>query len=531
MKTQTNKWLSSKKNKLYLSLVLVLIFVATSFLAVAGGYYNRFSNYLAEKTNDTVVLPKGPELPFVLGLDLQGGTQLTYEADVSKIPEAERSSSLEGIRDIIERRVNSTGVAEPIIQVNRSMAGDYRVIVELAGVKEADEAIRMIGETPLLEFQELSEAPVEGAQEIQINEDGEAELVLDGAGSAAAEPELVNTELSGRNLKNASLRFDPNDGTPMVALEFDEEGAKMFEEITERNIGKTVAIVLDGYVISAPVVNEKIPNGEAVISGSFSVEEAKLLVRRLNTGALPVPITLIGQQTVEASLGQESISNSLVAGLIGFLLIAIFMILYYRYPGFLSVVSLTIYVLAVLAIFKMMPWWLIALYLLALFSLFAITLKDLKIFDGPLSVIMFVVIGVFLIYYAQTPVTLTLAGIAGFILSIGMAVDANVLIFERLREELRLGKPLKIAIDDAFRRAWPSIRDGNLTTILICFVLMSFGTGLVKGFGATLFLGVGISMLSNIVITSILMKWTAGKWLERNPWLLGAKKSPEGQED
>jgi preprotein translocase subunit SecD len=316
----------------------------------------------------------------------------------------------------------------------------------------------------------------------------------------------------------------------MVALEFDSDGARMFEEITERNIGKTVAIVLDGYVISAPTVDEKIPNGEAVISGNFSIEEAKLLVQRLNTGALPVPITLIGQQTVEASLGQASIDNSLKAGLIGFLLVAIFLILYYRYPGFLAVISLAIYILAVLAIFKVMPWWLIATYLLTLFFLFVATLKDLKIFDGTLSVIMFVVIGIFLVYYAQTPVTLTLAGITGFILSIGMAVDANILIFERLREELRAKKPLKMAIDNAFYRAWPSIRDGNLTTILICFVLMSFGTGLVKGFGATLFLGVAISMLSNIVITSILMKWTATKWLERQSWLLGVKKQPEQQD-
>ncbi|MDD2258010.1 MAG: protein translocase subunit SecD [Patescibacteria group bacterium] len=530
MKTQTNKWFSSKKNKLYLSLVLVLIFVSTSFLVVAGGYYNQFTDYLSEKTNNTIVLPKGPEPRFVLGLDLQGGTQLTYEADVSGIPEAERSSSLEGVRDIIERRVNSTGVAEPIIQVNRSMAGDYRVIVELAGVKKADEAIKIIGETPLLEFQELKDQPAT-SQEIQINENGEAELVLgEEASNGLLEPELINTELSGRNLKKASLRFDPNDGSPMVALEFDSEGAKMFEEITERNIGKTVAIVLDGYVISAPVVNEKIPNGEAVISGSFSIEEAKLLVQRLNTGALPVPITLIGQQTVEASLGQESIDNSLKAGLIGFLLVVIFLIFYYRYPGFLAALSLFIYILAVLAIFKAMPWWLISIYLLTLFSLFVATLKDLKIFDGTLSVIMFIVVGVFLIYYAQTPVTLTLAGITGFILSIGMAVDANILIFERLREELRVGKPLKIAIDSAFSRAWPSIRDGNLTTILICFVLMSFGTGLVKGFGATLFLGVAISMLSNIVITSILIKWTATKWLEKQSWLLGVRKRLEQQD-
>lgn len=517
MKTQTKSLFSSKKAKLRLTLALILIFTVVSFLVSGSDYYNRFTDFLAQKTKQVVVLPKAPEIPFVLGLDLQGGTQLTYEADVSRIPEADRTASLEGVRDIIERRVNSTGVAEPIVQVNRTMTGDYRVIVELAGVKDADKAIEMIGATPLLEFKERKES--NGTATATINEDGEA--VIDG--SSIQEPEWVNTELTGRNLKNATLRFDQNDGTPIVALQFDQEGGKMFEDITARNIGKEVAIVLDGYIISAPVVNEKIPNGEAVISGRFNVQEAKLLVQRLNTGALPVPVSLVSQQTVEASLGQQSISNSLQAGLWGFLLVALFMILYYRFPGLMSVLSLVIYVMAVLAIFKLMPWWVTIIFLLVLFSLFIQTFKDLHIFDGFLSVAMFGVIGVFLVYYAHTPVTLTLAGITGFILSIGMAVDANVLIFERMREELRNGKPLTVAIEDGFRRAWPSVRDSNLTTILICFVLMSFGTGLVKGFGATLFLGVSISMLSNIIITSALMKWLSGKWLERHPWLLGVK--------
>ena len=278
-----------------------------------------FSNVLAKATHNVVVLPPTKEIPFVLGLDLQGGTQLTYQADVKNIPDADRASSLEGVRDVIERRVNSTGVSEPVIQVNRSISGDYRVIVELAGIKDANEAIKMIGETPLLEFKEIA-----SSTPITINGTSTGAIDLQQA--------WVNTELTGKNLKNATLKFNPNDGTPEVALQFDADGSKMFEAITGRNINKQVAIVLDGYTISAPTVSQKIPGGEAVISGKFNVAEAKLLVQRLNTGALPVPITLIGQQTVEASLGQQSIDNSFKAGIVGFFLVALFMILYYRFP-------------------------------------------------------------------------------------------------------------------------------------------------------------------------------------------------------
>ena len=508
MKNQSKGLFSSKKAHLRITILLIVIFAFISFLGSAGNYYNQFVGYLASKTNNVVVLPQTKDIPFVLGLDLQGGTQLTYEADVKNIPEADRASSLEGVRDVIERRVNSTGVAEPVVQVNRSMSGDYRVIVELAGIKNVNEAIKMIGETPLLEFKETSNVvPVSGTST-----------------DVTVEQSWVNTELTGKNLKSATLSFDPNDGTPQVSLNFDEEGAKMFAAVTERNINKPVAIVLDGYTISAPTVNERIPDGKAVISGRFTVTEAKLLVQRLNTGALPVPITLIGQQTVEASLGQQSIDNSFKAGLIGFLLVALFMILYYRLPGLISVVCLAIYVTAVLAIFKIMPWWMTWVFLLTLFALFISVFRELKIFDGILSAGMFIVVFIFLGYYAHTSVTLTLAGITGFILSIGMAVDANILIFERMKEELNAGKPLDIALDEGFKRAWPSIRDGNTTTILACFVLMSFGTGLVKGFGATLFLGVAISMLSSIVITSSLMRVFVGKFLAKHPWWLGVKK-------
>jgi len=510
MKNQSKGLFSSKKAHLRFTILLIVIFAIVSFLGSAGNYYNQFSDSLAKATRNVVILPHTQEIPFVLGLDLQGGTQLTYEANVQSIPEADRTSSLEGVRDVIERRVNSTGVSEPVIQVNRTINGDYRVIVELAGIKDANEAIKLIGETPLLEFKETTTAPIA--------------ITGTSTGAVNLEQTWKNTELTGKNLKSATLKFNPNDGTPEVALKFDAEGSKMFESITDRNINKQVAIVLDGYTISAPTVSQKISGGEAVISGKFTVAEAKLLVQRLNTGALPVPINLIGQQTVEASLGQQSIDNSFKAGIVGFILVALFMILYYRFPGLIAVVCLGIYVMAVLAIFKVMPWWMTVVFLTSLFALFIYVFRELKIFDGILSAGMFLIVFIFLGYYAHASVTLTLAGITGFILSIGMAVDANILIFERMKEELRAGKPLDIAIDEGFKRAWPSIRDGNTTTILACFVLMSFGTGLVKGFGATLFLGVSISMLSSIVITSSLMRVFVGKFLSRHPWWLGVKK-------
>jgi len=510
MQKQSKSFFSSKKARLRLTLFLVFIFAFISFLGSAGNYYNRFAHYLAKTTSNVIILPATKEIPFVLGLDLQGGTQLIYEANVDGIPESDRATSLEGVRDVIERRINATGVSEPVVQVNRTISGSYRVLVELAGIKNVSEAIKMIGETPLLEFKENVVASTTSATVSST--------------TPTAQLAWKNTELTGKNLKRSTLRFNSNDNSPEVALEFDSEGAKMFEAITDRNINKQVAIFLDGYPISIPTVSQKITGGEAVISGKFDIAEAKLLVQRLNTGALPVPITLVGQQTVGASLGQQSIDNSLKAGLVGFLLVALFMILYYRLPGLISVVCLGIYVMAVLAIFKVMPWWMTAVFLLSLFALFISVFRELKIFDGILSAGMFVVVFIFLAYYAHASVTLTLAGITGVILSIGMAVDANILIFERMKEELRNGKPLDIAIDEGFKRAWPSIRDGNTTTILTTFVLMSFGTGLVKGFGATLFLGVSISMLSSIVITSSFMKIFVGKFLASHPWWLGVRK-------
>ncbi len=612
--------IASKKLNKRIVFFLIAIFAVVAFLTAAGGSYNQAVAKLAIVTNNIVVLPSVPDREFNLGLDLQGGTQLVYEADVSNIPERDRTSSLEGVRDVIERRVNATGVSEPLIQVNRTLSGDYRIIAELAGISDIDEAIAMIGDTPILEFKEQDEealsieleksslqaqeealakasnlldlalennsllglddgdltesiwitkeddllvydlvAGLENKQiypELVVN-NGKYQIVellderlasnpfLDDNETEEGEPEYLvnilnvynnlempvldpnegwkNTELTGQFLKRAVLQFNPNDGSPEVSLEFNSEGAKLFAEITKRNVGLPVAIFLDGYPISVPTVNEEIPDGKAVISGQFNVSEARLLVQRLNTGALPVPINLIGQQTVGASLGEKSIDNSFTAILYGFLLVALFMLFFYRLPGLISVISLLVYVLAVLTIFKVMPILLALFFILLLVALFTLVFSELKIFDGLPSIILFFVVTAFLIYYAINPVTLTLAGLTGFILSIGMAVDANILIFERMKEELRSGKNLSTAIDEGFRRAWPSIRDGNITTILVCFALMTFGTGLVKGFGATLFIGVSISMFSSIVITRALLQVLNIPKLEKYKWLLGFK--------
>ncbi|MFP4514996.1 MAG: preprotein translocase subunit SecD [Parcubacteria group bacterium] len=534
----------SAKGKRRWIFVLVLFFAVLSFLITGGSYYNQAATWAKEASNNTINLPQVQETPFRLGLDLQGGTHLVYEADVSEVPEGGREEALSGVRDVIERRVNVFGVSEPLVQVNRNASGDYRLIVELAGVTDIDEATEMIGDTPLLEFKERPEDynPTEfQSSEIQVEPEtdnnatntatttatGTATTTIDLSDQgdniqdqAANYDNWENTELSGKHLKRSVVQFNPTDNSPEVSLEFNKEGAELFAEITEDNIGKPIAIFLDGYIISAPRVNEKITGGQAVISGNFNLEDAKTLTQRLNAGALPVPIHLVSQKTVGASLGAQSINTSLQAGFLGLILVALFLIIYYRLPGLLAVLSLAIYGLTVLAIFKSMSLILALVMVIIIIGLMIYTFHDLKVFDSILSILL-ITIGIFLFIYALKPVTLTLSGIAGFILSIGMAVDANILIFERFKEELRSGKSLAQSIDEGFSRAWPSIRDGNISTIFICLVLMFFGTGSVQGFGTTLFIGISVSMFSAIVITRIFMLMVKSKYLNKNPWLMG----------
>lgn len=670
------KLFTTARAKVWWLIILILAITMLAGFLDYPNYYDKGVNWLKKTTG--INLPEFYKLPFRLGLDLQGGTHLIYEADTSAIPAKDRDDALEGVRDVIERRINAFGVAEPVVQTTKA-GENWRVIVELAGVKDVSQAIKMIGETPLLEFKEQAPAPIteltaeqkkemndynaaakktanevlkkvrakgadfaalakeysadeatknvggdlgfitkngaysdlyddaaklkvggvsglietdadiniiklvatQDAKEVKANhlricwsgaqsctsdlskEDAKkkidelkaqatkenfVQLVKDNSTEPGASEsggdlgwfgkgmmvkpfedatfamkvgeisEVVETQfgyhliyktderavkeyrvsrilidkktkeeilppaeewaytgLTGKQLAKAQVQFDPNTSAPEVSLEFNDEGKKLFGEITERNVGKPVAILLDGEAISVPRVNEPIKEGKAVVSGNFTIPEAKLLAQRLNAGALPVPINLISQETIGAALGQESVTKSLMAGLIGFLAVIVFMILYYRLPGLLSALALIFYAALVLALFKLIP------------------------------------------------VTLSLAGIAGFVLSVGMAVDANVLIFERLKEELRWGKPLGSAIDEAFRRAWPSIRDGNLTTLISCLVLFWFSTSMIKGFALTLSVGVILSMFSALFITKTFLRLISPWFQNKSTWLFGVK--------
>ena len=388
--------------------------------------------------------------PFRLGLDLSGGSHLLYRADVTALTADAVDNSMEALRDVIERRINMFGVAEPVVQSQTSVLSgekEYRLSVELPGVTDIAKAIEMIGQTPLLEFKVESPEPVKA--------------FVDESGVVTMDPsaQFVSTELTGSYLERAVLEFSPQTGEPLVSLKFNNQGAQLFEEITRSNVGKVVAIYLDGQPISAPVVREAISGGVAQISGVFTPEEARQLVGRLNSGALPVPISLISTQTVGASLGADAINDGVRAALIGFAFVALFLIVWYRLPGLVAVLALVLYGIITLMAYRLIP------------------------------------------------VTLTAAGIAGFIISIGIAVDANILIFERFREERKKQhESTADSMEHGFARAWQSIRDANIAALIIAVILFWFGTPLIKGFALTLGLGVITSLLSAIVITRLFLR-------------------------
>lgn len=659
-------------------MIIIAVLAVFCVLAVWPGYVNRGIDWMNSKAH--IGVPHIPNRPFSLGLDLQGGANLIYEANTSQIADADKASAVEGVRDVIERRVRGgLGVSEPLVQTTR-VGADYRIIVELPGINDVQQAINMIGATPVLDFKEqndvttvaitpaqqaeltafnaaalktatadlaairkgmpfeqavatysqdtatstnkttgdmgfidsttypelvawakthkvgdISTAPVQSAQgynivklvaekpgdkEIdaahilicyqgaqncpstdtdtktqaldkinQLKKEVTAQNFADYAKKYSTDPSaaqtggdlgffkqgamvpafeqavwnapigsiigpietqfgyhliykkaeqtpevydvarvLVKTEqasdiapppdpwkdtgLSGKQLQRAEVTENQQTGEVEVSLQFDAEGTKLFSDITTRNVGKPVAIFLDDQPISTPRVDEPITDGSAVITGNYSFADAKLLAQRLNSGALPVPVELLSQQTVDATLGADSLAKSFKAGLAGLLLVMIFMTIYYRLSGLLSVVSLGIYAVLNLAIFKLLG------------------------------------------------VTLTLSGIAGFILSIGMAVDANVLVFERLKEELRAGKKLHSAMEESFRRAWPSIRDGHVTTLISSVVLLWFGTGFVQGFAVVLGTGVLVSLFTAITVTRTIMRLVFG-WFKKDEanWL------------
>ncbi|MEW6610683.1 MAG: protein translocase subunit SecD [Patescibacteria group bacterium] len=562
------------KQKLWtqVGLIFALFLIVISFAAPSLPTAIPGSSFFAKYT-------------YKLGLDLKGGAHLIYEADTSRLPSADKQSAINGVRDVIERRVNAFGISEPLVQTSQS--GDtHRVIVELAGVFDVNEAIRLIGETPLLEFKTqnpIANAPLTEEQKQQLEGENNAikqkaeealkealqpntdfsalakqysedpgskekggdlgwakrglfvpefdktlfetlkvgettkELVqtqfgyhiikkieerdVEGATKESTEKEVhaahilfrtkteqdiagqidpwVTTSLSGKQLKRASVQFSQQTGEPNVSLEFNDEGSRLFAELTGANIGKPIAIFLDGQPISVPTVQEKIEGGNAVITGRFNIKEARTLTERLNAGALPVPIHLIAQTTVGPTLGLASLNQSLRAGIIGILIVILFMILYYRLPGLIASFVLLLYASLVLALFKLIP------------------------------------------------VTLTLAGIAGFILSVGMAVDANILIFERLKEELKVGRDLSTAVEEGFKRAWTSIRDSNFSSLITCAILMWFGSSVIKGFAVTLIIGILSSMFTAITVSRTILKVIALTGARRHLWLFGChqKKS------
>jgi len=382
------------------------------------------------------------------GLDIQGGMQVVLRADTSKVDESDKAAALESAKQVIQRRVDLFGVSEPVIQTSR-VGKDDRIIVELAGVNDINQALQLIGTTAQLDFRLQDASPSADATQSAV----------------AFMSQFKPTGLTGKDLKRSTVQYDPGTAEPQVAMEFNPEGTTKFAAITKAHTGEVLAIFLDNYPVSLPRIGDPIVDGRAVISGQFTLDQAKELNIQLNAGALPVPIQVIEQRNIGASLGKEAVEKSIFAGLIGLGCVITFMIAYYGWQGVLASISLVIYAVFTIAIYK-------------LFN-----------------------------------ITLTLPGIAGLILSIGMAVDSNILIFERMKEELRTGQPFERAMELGFKRAWDSIKDANLMTIFTALVLINpldlqflNTSGLVRGFGITLLIGVLTSLFTGLVVTRTLMR-------------------------
>jgi protein-export membrane protein SecD len=466
------------------SIVLILILAIVAGIFCYPNPYNQLVDNVNSKYNWKIW--HFPETDFKLGLDLKGGVHLEYKADLSQIGDKDKSEVMSGLRDIIERRVNIFGVTEPIVQVY----GSDRIAVELPGVESIESAINWIGATPLLEFYE--QKPQDEIDKIMgKREELKDKKTLEEVQSVpdwqiAFENPYQKTELTGRYLKKASLNFDQTTYAPIIDLQFNDEGAKIFEDITARNVNKTIAIYLDGKSIVdtngdgeitdadlyAPRVNEKISGGKAVITGSNDTQAAKLLVQRLNQGALPVPLgSPIAQQKVGPTLGEISLTNSVKAGIYSIIGIVVFLLILYRLPGLMASFALVVYCLIILAFIKIIP------------------------------------------------VTLTLAGIGGLILSIGMAVDSNILIFSRMSEEIKAGKDVSSAIVEGCNRAWPSIRDGHFTALIVMFILYFLGTSFIKAFAFALILGLLVNLFSSMVISRVFLESAARGFLGKIKWL------------
>ena len=423
--------------------LIVLIIIALTLLSLYVDLpkFKIFGQYFTHSKFVTNVIKR--DLEPKLGLDLAGGVELTMSADMSNIDFASRDDALESAKNIVENRINAYGVSEPVIQTGKK-GGQYRLIVEMPGVSNADEVIAALKKVAFLEFKTLpKDFSKEATAEIEISPDV-----------------FISTGLTGNDLRRATASPSQDSQTPgyVVNLEFNSEGAKKFEEITKNNLDAPVAIFIDGELKQAPRVQSVISDGKAIITGNFDSKQAKEIAIELNSGALKTPLKIESQSRVGPTIGQSSIQKSIFATVVGLTSVAIFMIFYYRVLGLFAIAALFIYTLLVFAIFKLVP------------------------------------------------VTLTLAGIAGFVLSIGMAVDANILIFERIKEELRWGKPKLEAFFAGFERAWPSIRDSNVSSLITTAILFNFGTGPIRGFALTLAIGILVSMFSAITVTRTFLR-------------------------
>lgn len=397
---------------------------------------------------------KGEKIKAQLGLDLVGGTELVYQADLSA--STDKIKDLSNLQNVFRQRIDQLGVAEPTLQTS----GNDKIIIELPGIKDINQAINKIGATYEMVFMEQGTE----ADGVQLYDYYDSGYLFPGY--------WKKTDLTGKQLAAAEATFQNSSANtnsePVVSITFDNAGKEKFSQLTKNNLNKQIAVALDNRIVTAPTVNVAITDGRAIITGSKTIKDAQQLSQRLNEGMLPVPAKLVGQRNVGATLGQDSLKKSAIAGLIGLILIAAFMISYYKVSGFVAFGALLIYASIALAVYKIIP------------------------------------------------VTMTLAGIAGFILSVGMAVDANILIFERMREEIHLGKTLNLAITDGFKRAWSSVRDSNFSSLITCLILYyTSGSGPVRGFALTLGLGILISLFTAITVTRTIMLLLANSSVSR----------------
>jgi preprotein translocase subunit SecD len=422
------------KHKLYLKLFFILLLAGWAVLVVWPGGATI-------KIKDKVLWDK--DFDVRRGLDLAGGARLTYKADTENLSEADASDAMKSLSTNIERRINAFGVAEPTIQTSKSN-GEDRLIVEMPGVTNIEEAIDLIGKTAVLEFKTIGES------------------------------DYLPTELTGKDLKRADVSFDDL-GKPQVSIEFQGEGVEKFTQITEANVGQPLATFLDGEVLQVATVKEKITGGKAVISGDFDLTEAQNIAIQLNAGALPLSVQLVEQREVGASLGQESINRSLFAGIIGIAIVSLFMIFYYRFQGILSTIGLGLYLLLTIALIKVLG------------------------------------------------ITMTMGGVAGLILTIGMTMETDILVFERIREELRKGKAFESAVRLGFNNAWPSIKDSNAVSAIIAGMLYIAG-GTIRGFAVVMVIGIILGLLTTFVGTKTFMQIAIRyKWIRHN-WLFTVEK-------